>query len=203
MLISIGITNIKQHLNIPLKSSDEEKLILVDNKAFAIAEGVVELTAEYKGSIRTFTVTIVKDEVAPVINSTVESEITISWNENVDIFEGITATDNIDKELELSLKEPFDKEKMGEQTITYIATDSSGNTTTLTRKVNIIWDYSVEFIGHAGSYYGLMNSEEAILYAIEVLKYMFLEVEIEKIITSSAIINTSSWKLMEKLAYNK
>lgn len=167
-------------LNIPLKSSDEEKLILVDNKAFAIAEGVVELIAEYKGSIRTFTVTIVKDEVAPVINSTVESEITISWNENIDIFAGITATDNIDKELELSLKEPFDKEKMGEQTITYIATDSSGNTATLTRKVNIIWDYSVEFIGHAGSYYGLMNSEEAILYAIQVLKYQCVEIDLKQ-----------------------
>lgn len=39
--------------------------------------------------------------------------------------------------------------------------------------------------------------------ALEVLKYMFLEVEIEKIITSSAIINTSSWKLMEKLGFEK
>jgi adenylate kinase family enzyme len=32
---------------------------------------------------------------------------------------------------------------------------------------------------------------------------MFLEVEIEKIITSSAIENTSSWKLMEKLGFEK
>ena len=36
--------------------------------------------------------------MAPVIESTVESEITISWNENIDIFEGITAFDNIDKD---------------------------------------------------------------------------------------------------------
>ena len=39
--------------------------------------------------------------------------------------------------------------------------------------------------------------------AIEVLKYMFLEVEIEKIITSSAIINSSSWGLMEKIGFKK
>ena len=32
---------------------------------------------------------------------------------------------------------------------------------------------------------------------------MFLEVEIEKIITSSAIINPSSWGLMEKLGFQK
>ena len=39
--------------------------------------------------------------------------------------------------------------------------------------------------------------------AIEVLKYMFLEVEIDKIITSSAIVNKSSWGLMEKLGFEK
>ena len=39
--------------------------------------------------------------------------------------------------------------------------------------------------------------------AVEVLKYMFLEVEISKIITSSAIINPSSWHLMEKLGFKK
>ena len=35
--------------------------------------------------------------------------------------------------------------------------------------------------------------------AIEVLKYMFLTVKIEKIETGAAIINPSSWRLMEKL----
>ncbi len=167
-------------LNIEIKSNDEEKLIFQGNKAFALAEGVVELIAEYKGSIRTFEVVIEKDNVSPVINSTVESEFTMSWNENIDIFEGITATDNIDKEIELTLENEFDREKMGEQTITYVATDSSGNKTTLTRKVNIIWDYSVEFIGHAGSYYGLMNSEEAILYAIQELKYQCVEIDLKQ-----------------------
>ena len=168
------------NLNIELKSSDENKLRLVGNKGFALEEGTVELTAEYKGSVRTLTVNIKKDEVAPVITSTVETEITISWNENIDIFKGISATDNIDQDIEINLVEPFDKEKMGEQTITYIVTDSSGNTATLTRKVNIIWDYSVEFIGHAGSYYGLMNSEEAILYAIQVLKYQCVEIDLKQ-----------------------
>lgn len=35
-----------------------------------------------------------------------------------------------------------------------------------------------------------------------ILDYMFNEVEIETIITSSAIINPGSWKLMEKLGFN-
>ncbi len=36
-----------------------------------------------------------------------------------------------------------------------------------------------------------------------VLKYMFEEVEIEKIITSAAIINPGSWKIMEKLGFER
>ena len=37
--------------------------------------------------------------------------------------------------------------------------------------------------------------------AFEVLKYMFNEIEIEKIITCAAQINCASWKLMEKLGF--
>lgn len=36
-----------------------------------------------------------------------------------------------------------------------------------------------------------------------ILDFMFLEVKIEKIITSAAVINTSSWKLMEKLGFER
>lgn len=39
--------------------------------------------------------------------------------------------------------------------------------------------------------------------ALEVLKYIFLEVGIEKIETSAAIINPNSWKLMEKLGFKR
>lgn len=39
--------------------------------------------------------------------------------------------------------------------------------------------------------------------AFEVLKYMFLEVDIGKIITESAIKNPSSWKMMEYLGFKR
>lgn len=39
--------------------------------------------------------------------------------------------------------------------------------------------------------------------ALEVLRYMFEEVEIEKIITSAAIINEGSWKIMERLGFER
>lgn len=39
--------------------------------------------------------------------------------------------------------------------------------------------------------------------ALEVLKFMFEEVEIDRIITSAAIINQGSWRIMEKLGFEK
>lgn len=39
--------------------------------------------------------------------------------------------------------------------------------------------------------------------ALEMLKYMFLEVEIDKIETGAAILNPSSWSLMEKLGFKR
>ena len=39
--------------------------------------------------------------------------------------------------------------------------------------------------------------------ATEVLRFMFEEVEIEKIITSAAIINRGSWRIMEKLGFER
>lgn len=39
--------------------------------------------------------------------------------------------------------------------------------------------------------------------ALEIVRYMFEEVEIEKIITSAAIINKGSWKIMERLGFER
>ena len=39
--------------------------------------------------------------------------------------------------------------------------------------------------------------------ALEILKYMFLEVGIKSIKTTSAIVNPNSWKLMEKLGFKR
>jgi len=39
--------------------------------------------------------------------------------------------------------------------------------------------------------------------ALSILKFMFEKVEIEKIITSAAIVNPGSWKIMEKLGFER
>ncbi len=70
--------------------------------------------------------------------------------------------------------------KYGSYILEYTVEDTSGNKASLKRVIDIVWPYSVQFIGHAGSYYGLMNSEEAILYAVQVLKYQAVEVDLKQ-----------------------
>ena len=68
----------------------------------------------------------------------------------------------------------------GTYVLTYKVIDSDLNEITMIRNIKVGWNYSVQFIGHAGSYYGLMNSEEAILYAITELKYTCVEIDVKQ-----------------------
>lgn len=68
----------------------------------------------------------------------------------------------------------------GNQVLQYKVEDSDGNANYYNRNIEVIWNYDVTFIGHAGSYFGLMNSEEAILYAITQLKYQAIEVDLKQ-----------------------
>lgn len=62
----------------------------------------------------------------------------------------------------------------------YEVTDKDGNNLHFVREIEVVWDYSVTFIGHAGSLYGAMNSEEAILYSAQVLKYTAIEIDLKQ-----------------------
>ena len=72
------------------------------------------------------------------------------------------------------------KNEYGKYKVTYEVTDSAGNELYYERDIEVVWDYSVTFIGHAGSLYGAMNSEEAILYAAKVLKYTAIEIDLKQ-----------------------
>lgn len=162
---------------------------LSDNIIFAKSEGeaLIDVFLEneneslYFGALK---INVSKDTVAPTIKASSTDEITnVSWGgkDKVLAFD-LNATDNIDGDIsdKIVVEEGFDNKKYGIQDITYSVTDSSGNKTTFTRKVNVVWDYSVKFIGHAGSYYGVENTEEAILYAAKVLQYQLIEVDLKQ-----------------------
>lgn len=91
-------------------------------------------------------VTVVTE--APVITAD-PTVITITEGDDLDLLLGVTATDDYDTDITVTVSDDddFDKTVPGTYTITYTATDSNGNTSTITRQViveEIVLSYLVE-----------------------------------------------------------
>ena len=123
------------------------------------------------------------DEEAPefVLASGSTDKIRLNWNTSFNPLADVSAKDNVDGDLtsEIEVIHNVDNRTYGTYDVTYKVSDKAGNVTEMKRTVEVVWDYAVEFIGHAGSYYGAMNSEEAILYAITKLKYTCVEIDLK------------------------
>ena len=126
----------------------------------------------------------VKDTEAPVFNKSGSyvDVYELNWGKTFDPFNDLDVVDDVDGKMNdaVEIITDLNNKKYGEYTVTYKATDAAGNTSELVRTVKVVWNYHVQFIGHAGSFYGLMNSEEAVLYAIEKLQYQAVEVDIKQ-----------------------
>lgn len=126
------------------------------------------------------------DEVAPVIEISSEVlNLKLNWNKEVTrefLMNGVIATDDRDGDLtsEVIISHEIDNKTYGEYIVKYEVSDKTGNSASIERTIEVIWDYSVQFIGHQGSYYGVPNSEEAFLYAAQVLKYQALETDVKQ-----------------------
>ena len=168
-------------------TSNDESIATVNNgKVKGLKAGTVTITATCNNYSDTFEVTVVYvlDTLAPtfILGESYKEMIKLNWNKPFNPLEGITATDNKDGDITSKIKvvKNVDNREYGVQTVELSVTDKAGNTKTMTRKVEVVWDYAVTFIGHAGSYYGVMNSEEAILYAIQELKYQAIEIDLKQ-----------------------
>lgn len=117
-----------------------------------------------------------------VLNDKFDEQSSLSWNENFNPRNNIRAFDNIDGEIteNITIKGEVNNRKYGEYILEYYIEDSDGNSQTLIRKINVSWGYNLTVIGHAGSYYGVPNSEEAILYAAKVLQYPAIEIDLKQ-----------------------
>ena len=115
-------------------------------------------------------------------SDTYKDSIIVNWGADFDYKEGITVTDIEDGDItnKLELTKPLDVQEYGKQVIEYTVSDSDGNTVTFERTVEVVWNYDVQFIGHQGSYYGVPNTEEAILNGITKLKYQCIEIDIKQ-----------------------
>lgn len=73
------------------------------------------------------------DDIKPVINGV--EDISIYVNEDVDLLKNITVSDNSHDKVNLEVNGTYDKSKVGEYQLSYVATDKSGNKTESSFKV--------------------------------------------------------------------
>ena len=166
--------------------SDNDGIEFNDNKILAKKKGTytIELkTIDGSNISKTIIINVIGEEsIVFKTNNIFEKQSLLSWNETFNPLDNIRAFSNIDGEItnQIQVKGTVDNKRYGEYILEYSVSDSKNNTKTLTRIINVIWGYDVTVIGHAGSYYGVPNSEEAILYAAEVLKYPAIEIDLKQ-----------------------
>jgi hypothetical protein len=104
-----------------------------------LGEQTITYTAtDALGNTSTATRTInVVDTAGPVITILGENPVTVEWGDDY-IDAGATAVDVRDGAVSVTTSSTSSSLEVGEQTITYTATDSLGNTSTATRTVNVV-----------------------------------------------------------------
>lgn len=169
-------------------TSSDESVAKVDEKGLVEVIGsgssIITINTTDGSGVTKEVKFMIADTIAPefVLDENVKEEVTINWNKPFNALEGIKAIDDCDGDItnKIEVDNTVDTKTRGVYKVNYTVKDKAGNVAKMTRTVNVVWNYDVEFIGHAGSYYGLMNSEEAILYAIQVLKYTAVEVDLKQ-----------------------
>lgn len=173
-------------------STNPDCIELGDNDYEFIAVGKGEstisliLTTKDDSVVKNWTIKVeekVIDTISPVLSlDGVEKDIKLSWGKVFNPLEGIKATDDIDGDItdKISVDSNVNSKEYGKYIVKYSVKDKAGNAATLERSVEVVWDYAVKFIGHAGSYFGAQNSEEACVYALSVLKYQSLECDLKR-----------------------
>lgn len=166
--------------------NNETAIEIIDNRVIAKKEGIYKIiikSIDDTNIVKEITIEILGDDKPVfVTGDQFEEKNNLSWNEAIDLFEDIRAFDDIDGDLtdKIEVFGEVDNRRYGEYMIEYKIKDSDGNESTLQRVIKVTWDYDVTVIGHAGSYFGVPNSEEAILYAAEVLKYPAIEIDLKQ-----------------------
>ncbi len=132
--------------------------------------------------IRIITV-LKKDETAPVISliDGASDVLTIKYGETYDA-KDLVAYDDVDGDLTSSIEiiEGIDSKRYNLQECLVSVSDAHGNKAEFKRKVLVEWDYKTMYIGHAGSYYGIANTEEAFINAAKTLHYQALECDLKQ-----------------------
>lgn len=170
-------------------SNRTDKIISLDgNKVTAISDGEgyveVSLIAD-ENVVVTYCVNFIVKELdteKPEITIDGDTKLLLNWGKEADLLKDVKAIDNIDGDItdKITVEHSIDNKIYGTYEVKYSIADSSGNTQTITREAEVVWNYEVQFIGHQGSYYGVPNSEEAFLYGAKNLHYQALECDVKQ-----------------------
>ena len=157
-------------------TSSNDSIATVSNKGLvqAVSAGEVTITATSvitPSVSATFTINVVdEDTTAPVVSFDEGTDtLSVKIDEGYDLLSGVKAIDDLEGDIsdriEVDTSE-FNKYVPGTYDVYYSCKDEAGNESVrVKRTYTIVYDSYVQFIGHAGCYYGLMNSEEAFINA--------------------------------------
>ena len=192
--LNIGKTSFINYELLPNDAFRSIEYIVSDSDAIEVNDGT--LVAKKCGSYTLTLKTIDGSNLESVININItgdslpvlslsesfEKDTNISLYEPFDPLEGLRVFDAEDGELTelVKITNNVNTNEYGKYNVTYEVVDKDGNELFYEREIEVVWDYDVTFIGHAGSLYGAMNSEEAILYSAKVLKYTAIEIDLKQ-----------------------
>ena len=192
--LSLGETKFIEYSISPADAYQKIEYAVSNKEAIEVNDGI--LTAKKAGTYtvtlktidgtnlrNTVTVNITGDELPVVtLSESIDQDMEINIFEHFDPLDGVRIFDAEDGELTKTAKitNNVNTDEYGTYNVIYEVVDSDGNSLIYERIITIVWDYNVTFIGHAGSLYGAMNSEEAILYAAKELKYTAIEIDLKQ-----------------------
>ncbi|MBP3920247.1 MAG: DUF5011 domain-containing protein [Bacilli bacterium] len=108
---------------------------------YSIIYGIIDNGHETKAT-RTV---VVRDSTAPVINVPTNTQVLARNVSTFNIMDGVTISDNYDEDVTVTTNSSLSNIP-GNYVITYTATDSSGNTSTVRRVINVVdVDYNISY----------------------------------------------------------
>lgn len=194
MNLIVGVTPVGEY-QLKYSVSNPSVISLDGLTITALQTGTSKITCELEDGSKSASieVTVVRDKIDPefVWEDGYSKDMTISYNDSFDPRAGFKIIDNVDGDItdRLEIEGTVNNRKVGTHTLKYTVRDSAKNRTVIERVITVVWDYSVQFIGHAGCYSGLMNSAEAFCNAYLLHHYQAIECDVKQ--TKDGVFVTS------------
>lgn len=187
--IELMPTNIT-HPQLVMKSS-EPKVATINNgviKTIGYGKTTITIYSKYNPNVKVeFELEvfpkILDDNPIIYLPYDVNEKAVINVGVAYDLLTGVKAYDKQDGDISESIKadlSKLDDTTAGKYTIVYSVTDLDGNTSTFERIVVVVDRRKLIFIGHAGCYSGIMNTEEAFINAAKIKKYDAIECDVKQ-----------------------